>query len=156
MNENRKIIWHAPEFKYQSKDISWYWLTIIAAGILFLISLWQKNLLFVIFIIIAETMLVIWAKDLPRNLQFKLDKKGVHIGKIKSYQYEELNGFHIIEDTDETGELILKTKNKLHPYEKILIASKDIPEIKAFLKNHLEEIDYEESLSDGISRMIGF
>lgn len=156
MSENKEIIWHAPEFKYQSKDISWYWLSIIAASILTLVSLWQKNLLFAIFIIIAETMLVIWAKELPKNLQFKLDKKGVHIGRIKSYNYEELSGFHIIEDEDKTGELILKTKNKLHPYIKILIASKDIPEIKEFLKNHLEEIDYEESLSDGISRMIGF
>jgi len=156
MSENKEIIWHAPEFKYQSKDISWYWLSIIAASILTLVSLWQKNLLFAIFIIIAETMLVIWAKELPKNLQFKLDKKGVHIGRIKSYNYEELSGFHIIEDTDKTGELIFKTKNKLHPYVKILISSKDIPEIKEHLKNHLEEIDYEESLSDGISRMIGF
>ncbi len=156
MSENKEIIWQAPEFKYQSKDISWYWLSIIAASILTLISLWQKNLLFAIFIIIAETMLIILAKEFPKNLQFKLDKKGIYIGKIKSYQYEELAGFHIIEDMDKTGELILKTKNKLHPYIKILIVDKDIPEIKTFIKNHLEEINYEESLSDGISRIIGF
>src|SRR3989338_5716211 len=114
--KTEEIIWHAPEFKYQNKDISWYWLTIIMAGILFLISLWQKNLLFAIFIIIAEIMLVIWAQELPKTIQFKINKKGVQIGLIKSYSYEELGGFHILEDNYGHSELILKTKNKLHSY----------------------------------------
>ena len=152
----KEITWQAPEFRYHDKDVSWFWLSVIAAGIIFLIALWQKNLLFGIFIILAETMVLFWAKEFPKNIQFKLDKRGVHIGKIKSYLYEDISGFHIIEENDRMAELVLKTKTKLHPYVKILLVNEDVPDIKEFLKNHLEEIEYEESLSDGISRLIGF
>ena len=55
MNENKEIIWQAPEFRYRHKDESWYWLTIMATAVLFLISLWQKNFLFAIFAVIANT-----------------------------------------------------------------------------------------------------
>ena len=155
-NPLKEIIWQAPEFKYQHKDISWYWLTIIAAAVMVLFSLWQKNLLFALFIILAETMLIFWAKESPKNLQFKIDKKGVQIGKIKSYGYEEISGFHISEKNDGDSELILKTKSKLHPFVKILIYNDDIAAIKGYLKNHLSEVEYEESLTDGFSKMIGF
>lgn len=153
---DKEIIWQAAEFKYQYKDVSWYWLTIIAAGILFLVSLWQENFLFAIFIVIAEATLLFWAKEMPKVIQFKLDKKGIQLGKIKSYQYEDLKGFHIREKEEGASELIFKTRNKLHPYLKILVVNKDIPDIKEFLKKRLEEIEYEESLSDGLAEKIGF
>lgn len=157
MDKNSKeIIWHAPEFRYYGKDISWYWLSIIGAGVIFLIALWQKNFLFGIFVILAEGLIIFWAKEFPREVRFRLDRKGLWIDESKTYLYENLDGFNIIEDNDGIGELILKTKSKLHPYLKILVANEMAKEIKDFLKNYLEEIEYEESLSDGISRMIGF
>ena len=152
----KEIIWQAPEFKYRDKDISWYWMTIIIASLLVLISLWQRNFLFAIFTIIAEIMLMFWANEFPKDLQFKIDKNGIHIGKIKSYSYEEISGFHIIEGEDGAGELILKTKNKIHPYIKILLANEDTQKVKDYLKPHLSEMDYEESLSDIIFRIVGF
>lgn len=152
----KEIIWYAPEFRYRDKDISWYWLTIIGAGIIFLLSLWQKNLLFAIFIFIGEGMIIFWAKEFPKNIRFRIDKRGIEIGKIKTYLYEDFDGFHLLEENEGLAELVLKTKSKLHPYVKILISPEDAPEIGSFLKNHLKEIEYEESLSDGISRMIGF
>jgi hypothetical protein len=151
----KEITWQAPEFKYHYKDISWYWLSVIAAAILFLAAIWQKNLLFAIFVIIAETTLIFWAKKLPRGLNFKIDKKGIHIDKIKFYTYDDLIGFHILEEND-IGQLILKTKKKLSPFVKILLESGDIPKIKEFLKQYLEEIEYEESLTDHIEKIIRF
>lgn len=157
MNKDLKeITWSAPEFRYYDKDISWYWLSIIGAGVIFLTALWQRNLLFGIFVILAEGLIVFWGREFPREVRFRIDKRGLSIDESKTYLYENLGGFHIIEDNDGIGELILKTKSKLHPYLKILVAAEMIKEIKEFLKNHLEEIEYEESLSDGISRMIGF
>ncbi|MBI4992481.1 MAG: hypothetical protein HZB99_04680 [Candidatus Harrisonbacteria bacterium] len=155
LDEKKEISWTAPEFRYVHKDVGWYWLTLIAAGIIFLIALWQRNLLFAMFIVIAEAMTIMWAKEFPKNIEFKLNRKGLQIGKIKFYGYEELSGFHILESHDRT-ELILKTKTKLHPYLKILLEDAEIPEIKELLKKYLPEIEYEESLTDAISKMIGF
>lgn len=152
-----QITWYAPEFKYHHKELAWYWLSIIAAGILFLIALWQRNLLFGIFVIIAELLVIIWAKEYPKNISFKLDKRGLGIGKIKIYAYQNLEGFHIHESgNDEFVELIFKTNKRLHPHLTILTDKNDLEEVKEFLKQHLSEIEYEEPLSEAISRIIGF
>lgn len=158
MDDNiENFVWQAPEFKHNYKDIAWYGISIATAFFLFIAAIWQKNLLFGIFVIIAEIMLLFWAKQRPKDIHFKIDKKGVYIGEMKFYSYEELAGFHLIEgEGDEMGELILKTKNRLHPHVKILIENGNIPRIKNILKDHISEIEYEESLSDSISKFIGF
>lgn len=158
--QHKEIIWHAPEFKYNHKDISWYWLSIIASSLIFLIALWQKNLLFALFIVIAEVMLIIFAKELPKTRIFRLDSEGLHISAsdhkpLKSFSYNDMRGFHIHEGGD-FCELILKTKNKIHPHVKIMISQREIPEIKGYLKKHIEEVEYEESLSDHIEKIIRF
>lgn len=152
---HEKIIWHAPEFEYIHKDIVWYWLTVIGAAILFLIALWQQNLLFAIFIVISEVLFMHWAREYPKTLRFAITKKGVEIGDVNSFDYTQIAGFHIIHRTDH-GELILKTKNRVHPYTKMIVLSEDIPEITEFLKKHIPQIDYEESLADHFEKMIGF
>lgn len=155
-DDSKEFIWKAPEFKYYAKSASWYWLSFLVVGILILFAIWQKNLLFIIFIIIAEIAVIIWAKRSPQDIEFKIDKNGIRIGEIKFYPYEDLIGFHIKENPGDASELILKTKSRLHPYIKITILDKDIPEMKDYLKEFLPEIEYEESLSDGIARIIGF
>ncbi len=154
--DKKEIIWQAPEYLYQEKDVSWYWLSIIATAILVLISLWQRNFLFLVFVVIAEAMILFWAKEYPRNIEFKLDSKGIHIGNIKSYPFDDLEGYHIHEENDYASELILKTRNRFNPHVKILISNDDTEEIKEFLQNHLNELEYDESLNDRISKMLGF
>ncbi|MEK9170661.1 MAG: hypothetical protein AAB674_03385 [Patescibacteria group bacterium] len=151
----KEISWQAPEFKYEHKDISWYWLSIIVTGLIILLAIWQKNPLFALFIAIAEIMIIFWAKEFPKTLNFKIDDKGVHIDKIKTYDYDDLKGFHIIEK-ENISELVLKTKNRLHPIIKIIIAKTNIVEIKDILNDHLPEIEYEESLTDHIDRLLKF
>lgn len=152
----KSISWRAPEFLYQPKGASWYWMSIGLTVILFLIALWQRNLLFGIFIILAETMVIFWARESPKDLQFTIDEHGLHLDKIKSYAYEHLSGFHLHEGSEGIGELIIKTRNKLHPYLRILLLNDDMQPVRDFLKNHIEEIEYEEPLSENIARIIGF
>ncbi len=154
-NEN-SLHWRAPEFQYQPKDASWYWMSIVLTGILFLAALWQGNLLFAIFLVLAETMLIFWAREYPKDLEFMIDVHGLHLDKIQSYAYEDLSGFHLHEGADGVGELIIKTKNKLHPYLRILLLNDDMPPVRDFLGKHIEEIEYEEPLSENLARFIGF
>lgn len=165
-NPKKEIIWTAPEFEYHQKEVSWYWLSILAAAVIILISLWLKNFLFAIFVVIAEIVLISWAKRQPKNIKFKISEKGLFIGETKFYEYKELKGFFLREGLGTKpvrlpgqgpeGELILKTNFKIEPYIKIFVFNKDIPEIKSFLKNHLEEIEYTESLHEAISKIIKF
>jgi ABC-type bacteriocin/lantibiotic exporter with double-glycine peptidase domain len=148
--------WRAPEFKYYYKDASWYWTSGIIAGTLILISLFQKNFLLVIFLILAELIIIMWAKQIPRTIDFKIDEDGIHCGKLKSYLYEELDGFCMEKDNEEAGELILKTQSTLNPFVKINIFTKDQENINNILKNFLDEVEYEESFSDKLSDFLKF
>jgi hypothetical protein len=148
--------WHAPEFKYHYKDSSWYWTSGIVAGILFLISLFQKNYLLAIFLVLAEFTVLIWAKRLPKTIEFKINEKGVNFGHYKFYPYEDLAGFHIKHDNEEIGELVLKTHSKITPFVKIHIFLKDSSDIRDILKKYLDEVEYEESFMDSISDLLGF
>ncbi len=150
-----EIIWKAPEFKYYAKGVGWYGVSILIAILLVFFAIWQKNFLFALFVAVAELALVSWAKRQPAILEFRINKKGVGIGNVKFYPYEELAGFHVRESPGDS-ELVLKAKSRLHPYIKISIFDKDTSEIKDFLKELLPEIEYNESLSDDIVRKIGF
>lgn len=156
MEDLKEITWQAPEFHYRAKSAGWYWLSLIIAALLILLALWQKNLLFILFVVIAEITLIHWARQTPRTLHFKIDKNGVSIGKIKFYAYPELEGFHIKEGEHGIGELILKTKSKLNPCLKISIDSEDAKPIENLLKKFLVEVEYEDSVSDAIDKLIGF
>jgi len=152
---HQEINWQAPEFHYHYKDVSWYWLSVIIAGLIILTAIWQKNLLFALFAVIAEIVIIFWAKERPKILNFKLDNKKVHVDKITAYSYEDLEGFHILEK-DDFNELILKTKSRMHPFIKIIMEDIDISRVRDFLKNHLPEIEYEESLTDHIHKLLKF
>ncbi len=149
------ITWHAPEFKYVHKDIEWYWLTVIVAAVIFLIAIWQRNLLFAFFTVISEFLVLHWAREYPKTLRFALTKNSVRIGGINEYPYSQLAGYHILRHEDHS-ELVFQTKNRLQPYLKILIETDHIPEIKKFLSEHLPEIEYEESLTDHFGKILGF
>ena len=118
MENQKEIVWQTQEFKFNEKDLGWYGWNFFIAFILIILSIWQKNLLFAIFIIIAEIMVVFWSKELPRDVQVKIADKGVYIN-AKLYPYEDLVGFHILEQQHK--ELILETSGRLHRYVKIMI-----------------------------------
>lgn len=150
-----QISWHAPEFNYVHKEVEWYWMTIIASSVVFLISIWQRNLLFAFFIVIAEFLILHWGRQYPKTLRFSLTKNSVRIGEIDEYPYSHLVGFDILRHEDHS-EIVFQTKKRLQPFVKILIDSDHIAEIKEFLGQHLPEFDYEEPLSDHFGRMMGF
>ncbi|MCL5017266.1 MAG: hypothetical protein M1155_01205 [Patescibacteria group bacterium] len=148
--------WKAPEFKYYYKERSWYWTAGIFFGALFLIALYQKSMIIAIFWIITGVTVMMWAKRLPKTIEFKITDDGVHFGKIKFFPYEELTGFAIKKDNQEAGELILKTDSKINPVVKINMFMKDEDAIRDILKNFTDEVEYEESFFDIISDKIGF
>lgn len=161
MSEDKEIIWVASEYNFYRKSAGWYLLSLLISGAVFLLALWQKNLFFAIFVVIAEIILIHWARRLPQTLDFKINNKGVAVGDIKFYPYEELSGFCVQEFSDDadspiSAELVLKTKTKINPFVKINLPKKNISAVKGLLKKFTEEIEYKDSFSDAVDRLIGF
>lgn len=151
----KEITWRGPEFKYYHKEPSWYWISGIISGALFLISLYQKNILLAIFVAITEFTIILLAKRLPKTIEFKINGDGIHFGKITFYSYEELTGFDIREENSEVSELVLLTNSKINPTIKINIPAKDEEDIRNILKNFIDEVKYEDTLFDSIENLLG-
>jgi len=162
--EESAITWQAPEFEFQKKDISWYWMSLIIGIILLALTVWQRNLLFAIFIIVAWLVVVYSASKTPTNWNFKLSEKGIEIylsakdqAAKKFYDFKEIEGFDIhLNETKKYGELILKTKKRFSPYLKINFLAVDQEKIAEFLQKYIAKEEYSESLVDSFSKLIGF
>jgi len=151
----KEIIWRGPEFKYYHKDTSWYWINGIISGALFLIALYQKNILLTIFVVITEITIIMLAKRLPKTIEFKINDDGIQFGKMAFYSYEELTGFDINKENDEVSELVLLTDSKINPTIKINIPLKDENDIRGVLKNFIDEVEYEDTFFDSIANLLG-
>lgn len=151
----KEITWSGPEFKYYHKEPSWYWINAIIAGTLFLIALYQKNILLAIFIAITELTIIMLAKRLPKTIEFKINEDGIHFGKMSFYSHDELSGFDIRKENSEISELVLVTNSVINPTIKINIPLKDEEEIRNLLKNFLNEVEYEDTFFDSIADLLG-
>ncbi|MEK7193790.1 MAG: hypothetical protein AAB651_00285 [Patescibacteria group bacterium] len=157
------IAWQAPEYEYRRKDVSWYWLSLIAAIILFALAIWQRNFLFAVFVVLAWIIVIKLADRFPSIWEFKLDEKGISIGlpkgetiRNKFYPYSDIDYFDILSAGEDNKELVLKFKSRLSPFLKINIHSADEEKIKAFLLKFLKQKTIEPSLLDSVSRLIRF
>ena len=147
--------WSAPEYKYYEKDVGWYWLVVIAAIIFTAISLWQRNFLFAVFVVIAAAMMIFWAKRQPDMIDFELSDNGLKIGQ-KNYTKDYFESFSIREYNSEWDRLFLKTKSKISRSVAIPIPRHQIDKIKEYCLDSWEEVEHKDSLVDEISNFIKF
>lgn len=179
MPEENIITWQAPEYDYKPKDVSYKWVSLIAAIVLIAFGIWQRNPLFIFFIIVALFLINHFAGRFPAIWEFKISERGIAIGlsnnkkEAKFYPFEDMESFDIYphtitihnsssfgvgahEASEEYKELILKLKSKFSPYLKINIHLADEEKIKSFLEKFIPQEEHSQSLTDIFSRWTGF
>ncbi|MFH0712853.1 MAG: hypothetical protein V2A55_03325 [Candidatus Jorgensenbacteria bacterium] len=155
--ENQDAIsWRAAEYHYIQKEVGWYLTVGLVAFLLVFLSFLWGNFFFAIFIAIAATTVMFFAKRRPQIFDFKITDKGVAIGENIFYDYGRLDGFAVRERPERLNEIILKKKAVLNPYVKIPIDSVLADKAKDFLEGKLPEIEYQETLVEVISEWLGF
>jgi len=152
----QEITWSAPEYHYYEKSAHWYGAVVATSGVLTLIALLQKNFLFALFAVIAGFLVSSWGRRVPQTIPFALTEKELTINNRHSYLYEKCGGFVIIEAPNHPPELVLKTQEQLHPWLRIIIPKDQEGAIRTLLLEHMQEIEYTESLGDHIARMLKF
>ena len=152
-----EIVWQAPEFEYREKDVSWHWISVIVAVFLLSAAVWQKNFLFGFFIVVAEILILVWANQKPRTIEFKLDEKGFAIGKNTFYPYREIAAFSLNEEVgNEWTDLAFRFQRSFRPPLKIQIPKQRFSEIEKALAPVVPRIDFEESFLETLERLLGF
>lgn len=152
------LSWEGPEYHHHEKDDSWNKGLFLVAVLLILFALWQRNFLFLVFIVLATWLLSYFGHRKPDTIEFMFDARGFITRGIRK-EYRDLDGFAIKID-DRPGalfnKLIIRTKSHFTPHLVIPIEKKRTAEIRTFLTEYLSEIDHEDSMVDVLADFFKF
>lgn len=153
-----EIKWEAPEFENRTRDISWYWISIMIAAAIIAFAVWQRNFLFGIFIVIAEILVILWGNKTPGMIAFTLTERGVRIGLGKFHPFSEMENFSVDKNLgDEPWDtVVFRFHGKFKMPLMIKLPTEKLEEAEVIIKKVLEEIDYEPSFLDSLEKLIGF
>lgn len=153
------LSWTAPEFEYRAKGVGWYWKTIILASIIIAFSIWQGNVVFAGFIVIAEIMIIIWGNRAPEAIHFSITRHGIAIGQRMFFLYPALEAFSITVSADPLSgwdELVIHPKYGLAQRVRVRIPKNLTPSVHRILSIVVAEIEHEDTLVDVIQHYLGF
>ncbi len=167
--------WDIPEYEESIRTNDWYWIigAIALAGII--ITIFTKNFLFAVIILLGTGLIFTYSIRKPKLVRIELSQDGLKIAHI-FYPYGEMLGFWITEEVrqnkkptqvplgsvQEDGTLLVyhvlfATKKLYHPFVKVLLPGDMNPfELREFLLQNIEEREITEPLGYKISERLGF
>lgn len=156
-NESEEAITWEIKTHAEREHGDWFYIIVLSATILLLIfSVWQKDFLFGVFVILAAGTILFLSTQRAEVYKFNLSQDGVAVGdKEATYPYEKFTHFDIYEYNPDENELFLVFKEKFKPLLRIRIYKGDVEKIKAFLLEKLPQKKTEPSLTDVFSKIVG-
>jgi len=139
-NKLKEFEWKALEFEKTEKTKSWF----IIPGIIT-----------IIIGIFALFIFYIYANKDPLTIKFRINEKGIKIGK-KFFDFDELKSFWVFYSPPEEKELSIRSKKMFIPYIKIPLGNQNPNEIRKYLLKFLPEKRHKESVVDIWMKRIGF
>lgn len=153
--EQALLSWQTPEFEPSMERglrLIFSGSVLIIAGI---VTLFFGNYMFTILLAISGGLIVGQAFRQPRRLNFYVSARGIKIG-LRIFQFEDLKSFWIFYDPPFSKELSLQSHKTFMPMIRAPLGDLDPLRLRKILLRFLKEEKHEESLSDIISKVIGF
>jgi hypothetical protein len=156
ISKPEKISWQAHEHAHNERTIDWFWIVGIVAFGGIVLSIFFKNYLFAIVILLFTVVSFLIANKPPRLLVFEISRKGLRAGNVL-YPYSSLESFWV-EDTEYHDKILFSTKKPMSPLVIIPFDSTQInPElIRDYLLDYIDEEELEEPLHQIIMEWLGF
>lgn len=149
------ISWNTSEYPYYPKSPDWYWaLGILTLG-LAIIGIIQRNILFIILVLLGGFSVALYAARKPKNVKVTISGVGIQIDD-RLYPYDALQSFWIFYRPGGQKELSVRSNGLLAPQIKISLGDTDPTEIRALMIDYLQEEKQEESLLETLARVLGF
>ena len=150
-----EVSWQAPEADRSPRSTKWYMWT-IAFGLLCIgISLYEGNLLFGIFVIIAGIVLFLLGNTKPRMHVYSANDNGIFIGGEALRERAELAAFAFHDSGSRYVELVLRPRDKFHTYSRVLVPRERAEDVANLLSNYLDQFEYEGGMKDVINKHLG-
>ncbi len=162
------IRWSAPEFEHRPKTAAWYWTTIIVAVVMLAFSLWKSTqadtntapyLLFGVFVIVGEILVIVWGAAEPPIVHFELTEKGLKVGERRFYPMRELQSFSAdLEGTFDEAypDVVLTFNHHFRTPLRMKVPMAWLPEVRRELRAHIPEHHFEPGFMEILEKYLGF
>jgi len=155
-SQEGQIVWEIKTQSDRERGDVFYIVVLAATVLLLLFSIWQKDFLFGVFVILASGMVLFLSAQRPETYKFKLTENEVVVGENEGvYSYGKFSHFDIYEFNPQEYELFLVFKEKIKPILRIRIYKGDAEKIKEFLLAKLPQKKTEPSIIDIFSKIVG-
>ncbi len=147
--------WSAYEHEYRIRGQYWflYPLTIGTVGIVY--GIVSRSYLFVVLVCISFAILTYYAKQMPRLITYRIEKRGIWIqGKLMDFG--KLKSFWIFTHAFMVSELLLETAHPINPIMHIRLENISHESVRHVISQYLPEKEQKNLASDQIARIIGF
>lgn len=150
-----QISWQAPDSERPARSAKWYLWTIGIALVCVAIALYQNNLLFGIFVLLAGAIILLLSKEKPRMRVYSANDNGIFIDNELIRERAELAGFAFHDIGNRYVELVLRPRDKFHTYSRVLLPRERAQDVANLLSNYLDQFEYEGGVKDIINKHLG-
>ena|SRR5687767_8572611 len=154
-NPPEAVTWTASEFISHEKSTSWYTglivVTILTSAIIYLIT---RDFISVAVVIVAALMFAVYGSHQPRQLDYRLDRRGIQAGP-KHYAFSEFRTFSVLPEGAFSSIILMPLKRFGTPLT-LYYAPEDEENIIALLSEQLPFERLKRDAIDSLMRRIRF
>ena len=144
------ITWSASEFIAHEKSSGWYAALMLAAvAFAALVYLVSRDIVSVIVILVAALLLAVYGSRKPRQIEYRVDSKGLGVGN-KRFNYGEFRSFSVMPEGAFSSIVLMPLRRFAAPTS-IYYPPEDEDKIVNLLSGHLPA---EERRHDAIDRLM--
>jgi len=152
-NQHVVLRWSAYEHEHVERGSDWYWALGIVAVSAALTSILFDDFLFAVLILLAAVVLVLLSRTPPESTTFEISERGIRVG-TSLHRFDEVISFWV-EDESGKPHLLVDTTKFMAPNLIIPIEHIDPNLVRAYLKEHAEEVPMKEPVSHKILEFFG-
>lgn len=154
MPPSLRLRWSAYEHDHIERGSDWFWALGIVAISAALVAILFHDVLFAVLILIAAATLAMLANVPPDIAEFEISERGIRVND-RVHRFEEIISFWV-EDHDVARPLLLVDTTKIMAPNLIIpIEHIDPREVRAYLKERVEEVPMKEPLAHKILEFFG-
>ena len=154
MNEDsREIHWRDYEYAHRPRSVDWFWGLGLGSILIAIASIYFGNLLFGLLVIVAALTLGISAIREPKEIDYILADKEVHMGTT-TYSYRNLKSFFVDEQIHH-NKLILMRNRTFMPEIILTIHDHSAEEVRDFMLDKLPEVEHGEPFLHALGERLG-
>jgi hypothetical protein len=146
--------WNAYEHEHVERGSEWFWALGVAAVCAAVTAVLLSDILFGVLIIVAACTIALFARHAPEVSTFEISVKGVRVDHTL-HRYDEIISFWVEDEHDGHPLLLIDTVKFMSPNLIIPIHDIDPGLVRAYLKEHANEVHMKEPLAHKVLEFIG-